>query len=351
MMDGGTHSDSATVGEGGLGRLMPMHLWIAPSGHIRGAGPTLRKLCSETALLGARFLEVFAVHKPRPVQSMEDLSRLVGQRLHLSLRGSPRTALRGLAVPLEGGQGMLINLSFGIAVADAVREHALTNADFAPTDLTVELLYLTEVKAAVMEELAALNRRLRAAQQAAEKRALTDVLTGLANRRALELALAREIRGVERGAPGFALVQLDLDHFKSVNDTLGHAAGDRVLVRVAEVLRNATRGHDTIARIGGDEFVLILPGPVDDAMVRRIARRIIEGLEQPILYDGRPCRVSASVGAALSASYERPDPDRMLSDADAALYQSKHRGRARYTIHSTAPLPSAQGKTGGTDEG
>ncbi len=332
MMDGNTHTDPALVGEVDLGRLMPMFLWVAPTGHIRAVGPTLAKLCG-VSLVGLRFLDVFEIRKPEPARSMGGVRRMAGHRLHLVLRKPPHTGLRGLAVPLQDGQGMIVNLSFGIAAAEAVRDHALTNADFAPTDLTVELLYLTEVKAAVMEELAALNTRLQAAQRAAEQQALTDALTGLANRRALDNALGRALDAAKRGGKGFALLHLDLDFFKAVNDTLGHAAGDLVLTHVAAVLRGATRKQDTVARVGGDEFVMILPGPVDDAMITRTARRIIAELEMPVVFDGAPCRISGSIGATLSTLYERPDADLMLSNADTALYVSKRRGRAQCTIY------------------
>lgn len=333
-MDGNPCNHSALVGEVDLGRLMPMFLWVAPTGHIRAVGPTLAKLCGGVALVGLRFLDLFEIRKPEPALSMDEVRRMPGQRLHLGLREPPHTGFRGLAVTLQDGQGMIVNLSFGIAAAEAVRDHALTNADFAPTDLTVELLYLTEVKAAVMEELAALNARLQAAQREAEQQALTDALTGLANRRALDNALGRVLDAAVRGGKDFALLHLDLDFFKAVNDTLGHAAGDLVLTHVAAVLRAATRRQDTVARVGGDEFVMILPGPVDEAMITTIARRIIAELEVPVMFEGAPCRISGSIGATLSTLYERPDADRMLSDADTALYVSKRRGRARCTIYA-----------------
>lgn len=347
-MDGTRYSGIAPLSIGGLARLMPMHIWVAPSGHIRAVGPTMAKLCDGRTLAGMRFLEVFEVRKPHRIQSMEEVIGLCGQRLQLALREPPRTALRGIVVPMEEGQGVMVNLSFGIAGADAVREHALTDADFAPTDLTVELLYLTEVKAAVMEELGALNRRLQIAQQAAEAQALTDALTGLSNRRALDMELRRAIDGVARGGNGFALMQIDLDFFKDVNDMLGHSAGDRVLVEVSKALRAETRRHDIVARIGGDEFVLILNGPVDELVVKRIAARVIRGLEQPVRFDGRTCRISASAGATLSQFYDMPDADRMLNDADAALYVSKRSGRAQCTLYR-AGMAAAVDRHGSDD--
>lgn len=333
-MDGTPPRDAATLAAAELGRLMPMFLWVSPTGHIRAAGPTLSKICGAGTLAGARLFEVFHVTGPRPAASMEEFARLAGQRLQLRLRQGARTALRGQVVPLAAGQGLLVNLSFGIAVAGAVRDHRLTSADFAITDLTVELLYLTEAKAAVTEELAALNRRLDRARHAAEARAQTDALTGLANRRALDLALARAVDAAARGRRGFALLHLDLDLFKAVNDTFGHAAGDHVLTRVAAVLRAETRKPDTVARVGGDEFVLILPGQVDPARIEAVSRRIIDGLEVPLVFEGRSCRISGSIGATISCHYGVPDADRMLNDADAALYASKRQGRGRAMIWS-----------------
>ena len=331
-MDGQPIQDAALVGSEALGRLMPMYLWITPTGLIRATGPTLAKLCLPGSLIGQRFLDRFQVDKPRALHSMADVHALEGQRIMLSLRDGAGTSLRGQGQALGGGQGWLLNLSFGIYVDEAVRAHRLTNADFAPTDLTVELLYLTEVKAAVMAELAGLNARLQAAQSEAEARALTDALTGLANRRALDAELARECALAARGGPPFALLHLDLDFFKAVNDTLGHAAGDHVLAAAANILRAECRKSDTVARVGGDEFVVILRGESDRDHAARVAARIIAELERPILFEGQPCRISGSIGVVLSAAYAVPEPERMHADADEALYAAKRAGRGRGVV-------------------
>lgn len=332
-MDGGCAADAAMVTLADLGRFMPMFLWVAPTGHIRAAGPTLARVCGVKSMVGARFLEVFELIRPGPETAVAALG---GQRLQVRLRHGARTALRGQAGPLADGRGMLVNLSFGAAVADAVRDHRLSSADFAVTDLAVELLYLAEAKAAVMGELAALNRRLDLARSAAEARALTDALTGLANRRALDHALTRAVGAAAAGRRGFALLHLDLDLFKAVNDALGHAAGDFVLTRVADLLRAETRIADTVARVGGDEFVVILPGEVDAGRIEAIARRIIAGLERPLAFEGRPFSISGSVGATVSSLYAVPEAGRMLADADAALYAAKRSGRGRCTIHAAS---------------
>jgi diguanylate cyclase (GGDEF)-like protein len=330
-MDGGNDFPAARLNLADLSRLMPMYLWVAHSGHIRAAGPTLAKLLGDRDLEGARFLECFAVARPHPVDTMADFAALAGQRLHLKLHAPPQTIFRAIAVPLGGDQGMIVNLSFGIAAANAVRDHGLSSADFAATDLTVELLYLTEVKAAIMDELAAMNARLQAARATAETQATTDALTGLANRRAFDQALGQAILGAGAGRD-FALAHLDLDFFKAVNDSHGHAAGDLILTHVADVLRTELRGRDFAARVGGDEFILILRGPTNIETIHRTGARIIRQIEQPVLHEGRECRVSASIGVVLSSTYAKPEAEQMLSDADAALYASKRAGRGQCTV-------------------
>ncbi len=319
-----------------LGVLMPMFLWLDARGRVLAAGPTLRKVCGRALRPGVSLFDLIEITRPQRMTGMADLRAHGLRRLHLALRARPRTGLRGIAVPLgpELEGGVLLNLSFGLTVAEAVRDHALTDSDFAPTDLTVEMLYLIEAKSAVMGELRGLNLRLERAHRTAVAAALTDPLTGLANRRALELALEAAVHAGGRAEmpPPFALAHLDLDFFKRVNDTLGHAAGDAVLTEVARVLRGETRKHDLVARVGGDEFVLVLRGMTDPAGIEALGRRIISRLEAPVPVGSDAATISGSLGVVMSVDYLDPAPERMLADADRALYTSKHNGRARVTI-------------------
>jgi diguanylate cyclase (GGDEF)-like protein len=312
-----------------LSRLLPMHLRLSQGGAVTGFGPTLGKLMGLHAPVAEPFFDLFEVRRPADVQDIAGLGR-TGQKLHLRPHRFPAMRFRGLAVPLTAGEGVLLNLSFGIGLADAVRNHDLTDADFAPTDLAMELLYLIEAKNAVVTELRDLNRRLAGAKTMAEEQAQTDTLTGLRNRRALDLALADM---VVRDAP-FGLMHIDLDFFKAVNDTLGHAAGDHVLQEVARVLRNHTRDGDTVARVGGDEFIILTPGLVDAVRLTAIASRIITQLDAPILFGGQECRVSASIGMTVSTTSPPAQPDHMLRDADEALYEAKRAGRGRAVFRS-----------------
>jgi diguanylate cyclase (GGDEF)-like protein len=309
-----------------LDLLMPLHLRLDASGRIVAVGPTLRKLAPGQRLRGTRFLQAFELRRPSGVDDMASLVAHAGQRLHLNLRRTtPMLSFRGIALPLVDGAGLLVNLSFGIGVVEAVQNHALTDADFAPTDLAVEMLYLVEAKSAVMEELKSLNRRLQGARAEAETRAMTDTLTGLSNRRALDLCLGDLAAA---GRP-FGLMHVDLDFFKAVNDSFGHAAGDHVLVQVAQALREETRAADLIARVGGDEFVLVFPDLTEGATLLSIAHRLIARITEPMPFDGKLCRVSASIGITESGRYTGAKVEQMLQDADASLYASKRAGRGR----------------------
>lgn len=334
-MDGGQIRTEVSVFAHDLDRLMPMHLCLSASGHIASCGPTLLKLFPDLPFVGRRFFEVFDVRRPGGINSMSALNTRVGERIYLGLRDQPKPMFRGLAIPLSSGQGLVVNLSFGIDIVNAVRDHALTDADFAATDLAIELLYLVEAKSAVMEELRQLNLRLQGAKSAAEEQALTDTLTGLRNRRAQDLALEQ----VLGKATPFGLMHLDLDYFKAVNDTLGHAAGDHVLREVSRILSEETRSIDTVARVGGDEFVVILPELAEPARLRNIANRMIAKLQEPMLFEGQSCQISASIGMTISTFYPNPSADQMLSDADQALYACKRAGRGCSQMHVTSDVP------------
>lgn len=321
-------SDRLCVGFAALDRLMPMHVLVGPDERIVRTGPAWAKICPGLGAAGRPFFEMFEPR--RALCKVGGMGRCSGNggKLHLRLRDRFQTQLTGIAVPLPDRGGMLVNLSFGISVIDAVGRYDLAGSDFAATDLTLEMLYLVEAKSAALEESGRLNQRLDGARQAAEADAASDTLTGLANRRVLAQALQRLIT---RGVP-FTLMHLDLDHFKAVNDRLGHAAGDYVLTEVARILGAVTRGGDVVARVGGDEFVLIFEGVTDRVKIETLAARLIRQLEAPLHYEGETVRISGSIGVVFSTDYDLPDCERMLLDADSALYVSKNRGRGRFSF-------------------
>ncbi len=319
---------TCTVSLEALAQFMPMHLLLDHDERVISVGPTLARVLGGADPLLARFQDLFEVRSPGGTTTVAEMLERAADRFRLVVRGGARVGLRGLAVPVAGGDQVLINLSFGIDLVTAVRDFALTDADFAPTELAMELLYLAEANAAVTRELRGLNLRLEGARMAAEEEALTDPLTGLRNRRAADLFLER-LCAAE--AP-FGLLHLDLDFFKAVNDTLGHAAGDQVLAEVGCILRDQIRAEDCAARIGGDEFVVIVTGRTEATVLVAIAERIIARVSQPIDHEGALCRVSASVGIVRSIDMARPEPAQVLAAADRALYAAKHAGRSRAVL-------------------
>ena len=311
-----------------LARFMPMHLLLDSEGRAVSYGPTLMQVLRQTAVPGARFEDLFEVRSPGGAETVQDVLARGGNRFRLVPRNGVKAGLRGLGQRLGPQGGILLNLSFGIDLISAVRDLALTDADFAATDLAMELLYLAEANAAVTRELRGLNLRLEGARMAAEEEAMTDALTGLRNRRAADLVLERMCAA----RAGFGLLHMDLDYFKAVNDTLGHAAGDFVLETVGRILREQLRAEDCAARVGGDEFVVIIAGRNDPQTLQAIAGRIIARISQPMAFEGQTAQVTASIGIVRSSDMDAPGPVQILAAADRALYAAKHAGRGRAVL-------------------
>lgn len=327
--DGGAPGDIVCVDWRLLDAMMPLHVLLDADERIVHLGPTMAKVLGEEGLAGRMFFSIFDPRSSKCRQAKLSACAKPGAKLRLRLRNDPDTRFSGTFVPLPGGEGFLVNLSFGISVVEAVGRFHLAGSDFAATDLALEMLYLIEAKSAAMAESRKLNEKLNGARLAAEEDAASDMLTGLKNRRMLDRTLARKL---DRAEP-FALMQIDLDYFKSVNDTLGHGAGDHVLVEVGRILREETRPDDVVARVGGDEFVVLFEGVHEIGALGQIGRRMIARLEEPILYRQQKCRISASIGAVRTADYPYLSAERLMEEADRALYASKEAGRGRCTIY------------------
>jgi diguanylate cyclase (GGDEF)-like protein/PAS domain S-box-containing protein len=163
--------------------------------------------------------------------------------------------------------------------------------------------------------------------------ARTDALTGVANRLIFNDRLRQAFAAAQRGASAFAVLYLDLDRFKEVNDTLGHHAGDRLLQHVARRLTGGTREIDVVARLGGDEFAIIQAEVTDSAAAGTLAEKLIEIVSAPYVIDGNELRIGASIGIALW-DRDAPGPDALLAESDQALYRAKQAGRGQYRFHS-----------------
>ncbi len=174
-------------------------------------------------------------------------------------------------------------------------------------------------------------------RKAAEERikylAYHDPLTNLPNRTLLNDRLEQSLRHARRENTTVGVIFLDLDNFKSVNDTLGHDFGDELLQRAARRLRSALRSEDTVARLGGDEFVVILPQPASADEVAQVAEKILQTMSVPFVISGHTFHITCSMGMSLFPR-DGQDCGELLRNADEALYRAKKDGRNRFAVHS-----------------
>ena len=164
------------------------------------------------------------------------------------------------------------------------------------------------------------------------EQAQRDALTGLPNRACLNSILSATISIAGAGKTQFAILFLDLDRFKGINDTLGHAVGDKLLIKVAQAIQPMLRRGDVLGRFGGDEFLLSLPG-IDESGAVLITQRILDMFNTPFEIDGRSLRVTPSIGIAIYPNHGA-DIETLLKHADTAMYESKRLGRNAYTVYA-----------------
>lgn len=172
-----------------------------------------------------------------------------------------------------------------------------------------------------------------------------DVLTGLPNRSLFEDRLNQALIHANRSQSEVAVVFVDLDHFKEINDKLGHEFGDRLLIAVAERLTGCLRENDTVARQGGDEFVLILSDAADPQAITQTLQRLIASIAQPVCFNGRELAVTCSVGASVYP-HDGRDAASLLKHADIAMYRAKEQGRNSFRFFTEAMNTSASERLG-----
>jgi diguanylate cyclase (GGDEF)-like protein len=179
---------------------------------------------------------------------------------------------------------------------------------------------------------AKLNKQLIAQKKSLQQRVTHDALTGLLNRSAIFDILHKQIMRAKRGGYGVAVIMIDIDYFKSINDTYGHMAGDAVLGEIADRLTKSARVHEYIGRYGGEEFLAII-SPYDQASATKVAERFRQAIaDEPIQADQSSIPVTISIGVSAGATEATLDADLLLRHADEALYAAKRKGRNRVEI-------------------
>ncbi len=270
----------------------------------------------------------YVIRKRTPLLIQHDIDGVCAS-LGIEAVGQPCRSF--LAVPMLVG-----DQAIGVIALQDYEHEAIYNADHR------DLLATIAAQAAIALENGRLYTVL--AQELAERRraegrlayqATHDPLTGLPNRVLFLDRLGQALARSRRDDAACAVLFLDLDNFKVVNDTLGHDAGDRLLVAVADRLRRCLRDGDTLGRQGGDEFTVLLERVVDVEHASEVARRLACALEPPIALEGQVYRITASIGMVVSTP-EHARPDDLLRDADIAMYRAKAAGGADYMIFDPA---------------
>ncbi|MEM7275714.1 MAG: diguanylate cyclase, partial [Actinomycetota bacterium] len=310
-----------------LGELFPFHLVVelADKPVVVGAGYSIQRWLANP-LVGRTFAKTFRLIRPAELALTEEgLESARGTVFILESLDRP-VQLRGQMALL--GHDLAVFLGSPVlTTATSVEALGLSAADFAPHDVTLDLIVLQQV---AQMQLADLRERATELDEAREARdryshsAATDSLTGLSNRRAFWDRCQAELATTS----AVSLLFIDVDNFKSVNDLHGHAAGDAVLRRIADALSSTVRPVDTVARLGGDEFAVLLTG-VDTDDTRAIVHRVRESATGLVEVDGQSLRISVSIGVVTGGPGMSVDD--LVKDADVAMYEGRTRGRGRVT--------------------
>jgi len=297
---------------------------------------------SDLNLMLASGNTVFAVVLPKGLMGAEEIPWKVGSRLRVtgicSMQIDARSHLR---------EGIAVIKSFRVLMRSPQDVVVLESPSWwTPGHVLVLLALALAVTLSVLGWVMVLRKRvaeqtvlLRKSEERFRHMALHDALTGLATRLLLDDRLTTAVEDARRHKTGLALLMIDIDKFKEVNDTFGHHGGDEVLRATADRLMEAVRKTDTVARMGGDEFVVLLPHMKDPIVAEGIAAKIVKSLATPVLYTGREIPISVSVGVCTSAM-RGLDAEALLNSADDALYQAKAKGKNCFSVFTPSLNPS-----------
>jgi diguanylate cyclase (GGDEF)-like protein len=293
-------------------------------------------LLLEQLLRGAGYARIASTTDPQAVCSLHRDNHYDLILLDLQMPG-----LDGFAV-MEGLKAIETDGYLPVLAVTAQPAHKLRALEAGAKDFVSKPFDLAEVLLRVhnLLEVRLLHEGARHHGEMLESLALHDQLTGLANRRLLADRMAMALVHARRNTSAMAVVYLDLDGFKQINDTLGHGAGDILLNLVAKRLVGTVREEDTVARPGGDEFILVLWHVAGTDYAATVAIKLIEALSEPFDIEGHTVSITASAGVAVYPVHGE-DVDTLTRSADLALYEAKHAGRNVYRISARLAAPAA----------
>lgn len=370
-------------------RAFPFHLILTPELSIAGVGKSLAKACPWITV-DQPFTEHFRIVRPSIEPNAQDLARHRHSSILIEARCSDPAKkplpLRGAFLEVGKSQSLAFIGAPWVADLKELAQLGLGPSDFAIHDAAVDYLQLLDAKSAALSDsdriaksLAEQRIELRDAHQALleaheelEKRVVErtwelseanaalqqqivereeaerrvrwqsqhDALTGLPNRVLFQDRLEEMLEAARTHNRTLAVLFLDIDRFKHINDTLGHTAGDSLLREVAERLTGCLRSEDMLARMGGDEFTVLLPDLPSPADVGRVAQKLLETLQGPREINGHEFYITASIGVSLYPT-DGLDMQTLLRHADMAMYRAKEQGRGNMALYTEAMNVSA----------
>ena len=291
----------------------------------------------EQMLRGAGYARVTSTTDPRAVCALHRDNHYDLILLDLQMPGMDGfEVMEGLTAIETGGY-------LSVLAVTAQPAHKLRALQAGAKDFVSKPFELAEVLMRVhnLLEVRLLHESARNHAEMLESLALHDQLTGLANRRLLDDRMAMAVTHARRYKSTMALVYLDLDGFKEINDTLGHGAGDSLLKMVAKRLVRTVREEDTVGRTGGDEFILVLSHISGRGHADTVARKAIDALSQPFDIEGHAVSITTSAGVGIYPDHGE-DVDTLTKSADLALYEAKRAGKNVYRISTRADWSAAE---------
>jgi diguanylate cyclase (GGDEF)-like protein len=372
-----------------FGSVFPFHVALTEDLHIAQTGRSLVKVCPQIRP-GMAFAEAFEFIHPALKPSRQTLAKSANSSVLLQAKktesGKKPLQLRGQFLPIGASDTLIFLGAPWVVDMKELAEVGLSAGDFAIHDAAADYLQLLHAKTTALADadrlaksLAEQRIELRDAHQALlvaheklEKRVVErtwelseanaalqeqivereeaerqvrwqthhDALTGLPNRVLFQDNLEAVLEAARSTNRSVGVLLLDIDRFKHINDTLGHTAGDYLLKEVAEKLGSWLRADDTLARMGGDEFAVLLPDVPSPADANRVAQKLLECLQGPRVLNGHEFYVTASIGISLYPS-DGLDMQTLLRHADMAMYRAKEQGRGNMALYTEAMNVSA----------